>query len=107
MSNVVDEVGAILEIVWINILLSADNAILVALACRNLPDKQRRIGIILGASGAIALRIAFTLLVAQVLNVPLLTLVGGLFVIFLAAKLPQQDVRPPEVSADRTLFKAV
>jgi YjbE family integral membrane protein len=107
MSNVVAEAGAILEIAWINILLSADNAILVALACRNLPDTQRRIGIVLGASGSIALRIAFTVAVAKLLNVPFLTLAGGLFVIYLAAKLPCQGSHAPEVAANRTLLKAV
>ena len=107
MSNLVAEAGAILEIVWINILLSADNAILVALACKNLPDHQQRLGIILGASGAIALRIAFTIIVAQLLNVPFLTLTGGLFVIYLAAKLPHQSSDPPQVAGNRTLLKAV
>jgi YjbE family integral membrane protein len=105
--NVLAEVGAIFEIVWINILLSADNAILVALACRNLPEKQKRLGIVLGAGGAIALRIAFTTAVAKLLDVPFLTMIGGLFVIFLAAKLPHQESQPPQVAANRTLFKAV
>jgi YjbE family integral membrane protein len=107
MSNVVAEAGAILEIVWINILLSADNAILVALACRNLPVAQRRIGIVLGAGGSIALRIVFTVAVSKLLNVPFLTLVGGLFVIYLAAELPHQDSHPPQVAANRTLLNAV
>jgi YjbE family integral membrane protein len=107
MPNVLAEVGAIFEIVWINILLSADNAILVALACRNLPDRQKRLGIVLGAGGSIALRFVFTLGVAQLLNVPFLTLAGGLFVIYLAAKLPQQDSHPPQVAANRTLLKAI
>jgi YjbE family integral membrane protein len=107
MPNVLAEAGAIFEIVWINILLSADNAILVALACRNLPDTQKRLGIVLGAGGSIALRIVFTVGVAQLLNVPFLTLAGGLFVIYLAAKLPQQDSHPPQVAANRTLLKAV
>jgi YjbE family integral membrane protein len=107
MSNVVAEAGAILEIVGINILLSADNAILVALACRNLPERQRRIGIVLGAAGSIALRVVFTAAIAKLLDVPFLTLIGGLFVLYLAAKLPHEDSQPPEVAANRTLLKAV
>jgi YjbE family integral membrane protein len=87
--------------------LSGDNAILIALACRNLPQKQRRIGIVLGAGGAIALRIAFTLAVARLLDVPYLTLGGGLFVIFLATKLPHEDTGEPSVEGKRTLLKAV
>jgi YjbE family integral membrane protein len=97
----------IVEIVWINILLSGDNAILIALACRNLPDRQRRIGIVLGALGAILLRIAFTLVVGRLLDVVLLKLTGGLFVIWLAIKLPQQGSEPPEVDARGTLWSAV
>jgi YjbE family integral membrane protein len=107
MSSIVAQAGAIFEIVWINILLSADNAILVALACRNLPENQQRIGVALGASGAIALRIAFTIIVAQLLDVPFLTLAGGLFVIFLAVQLPRQGPSHPDVPANRTLVKAV
>jgi YjbE family integral membrane protein len=107
MSNVVTEAGTVVEIVGVNILLSADNAILVALACRNLPDTQRRLGILLGASGSIVLRIALAVAVAKLLDVHFLTLVGGLFVIYLAAKLPNQGFEPPQVAANRTLFKAV
>jgi YjbE family integral membrane protein len=107
MSSVAGEVGAVHEIAWINILLSADNAILVALACRNLRGDQQRLGILFGAGGAIALRIAFTLVVAQLLDVPFLTLVGGLFVIFLATKLPREDSNPPQIEGSRTLLRAV
>jgi YjbE family integral membrane protein len=99
--------GEIIEIVWINILLSGDNAILIALACRGLPERQQRIGILLGALGAVALRILFTLFVTQLLDVPLLKLAGGLFVVWLAIKLPSQGMEPPEVAAKQTLFHAV
>ena len=107
MPNLVADAGAVLEVVWINILLSGDNAVLIALACRNLPDNRRRMGIVLGASGAIGLWIVFTLVVAQLLDVPYLTLVGGCFVIFLATKLPHDDPGSLEVEGKRTLLKAV
>jgi len=107
MADLFAEAGAVLEVVWINILLSGDNAILIGLACRNLPDNRRRFGIVLGAGGAIALRIVFTLAVAQLLDVPYLTLVGGCFVIFLATKLPHDDAGSPEFEGKRTLLKAV
>ena len=97
----------ILEIVWINILLSGDNAILIALACRGLPEKQRRMGIFLGALGAVGLRILFTIAAVQLLDLPLLKLAGGLFVIVLAVKLPGQDAGPPKVDAKGTLSSAV
>ena len=68
-----------LEIVWINLLLSGDNAILIALACRSLPEKQKRIGFLLGAAGAVGLRLIFTLAVEQLLELPVLKIGGGLF----------------------------
>jgi YjbE family integral membrane protein len=97
----------ILAIVWINILLSGDNAILIALACRGLPEQQRRIGMILGALGAVGLRILFTVFAVKLLDIPLLKLGGGLFVIFLAVKLPSQHATAPHIDAKRTLFSAV
>ena len=60
---------AILQIVWIDLLLSGDNAVVIALACRSLPPSQRKIGIILGAGTAIALRIVFALIISQLLQI--------------------------------------
>lgn len=63
----------IFEIVWINILLSGDNAIMIALACRGLPERRRRLGVVFfGAVSAVVLRIAFTLFVVNLLGVPYL-----------------------------------
>ena len=56
------------EIAWINLLLSGDNAIVIALACRGLPEDKRKWGIWAGAGAAIGLRIVFTLLVVQLLS---------------------------------------
>ena len=78
---------AILRIIGINIILSGDNAIVIALACRSLPPRQRVIGIILGAGAAVLLRILFTVLVQQLLDVPWLKLVGGLILLWIAVKL--------------------
>jgi YjbE family integral membrane protein len=107
MSSNLATVWEVAQIFWINIMLSGDNAIVIALACRALPDRQRRLGILLGASGAIALRIAFTLIVNRLLGVPLLTLAGGVFVVVLAAKLPTQAPDTTEVDAHRTLMGAI
>jgi predicted tellurium resistance membrane protein TerC len=52
----------LLEIIWIDILLSGDNAVVVALACRSLPERQRTLGIMLGSGAAVALRVVFTFL---------------------------------------------
>jgi YjbE family integral membrane protein len=78
---------SVLRIIGINIILSGDNAIVIALACRSLPPRQRVMGIILGAGAAVLLRIIFTVLVQQLLDVPWLKLVGGLVLLWIAVKL--------------------
>jgi YjbE family integral membrane protein len=78
---------AVLRIIGINIILSGDNAIVIALACRSLPPRQRIIGIILGAGAAVVLRIVFTIIVQQLLDVPWLKLVGGLILLWISVKL--------------------
>jgi YjbE family integral membrane protein len=80
-----------LKIIWINILLSGDNAIVIALACRALPPRQRFWGIILGAGAAVLLRIFFTVVLQYVLELPWLKLVGGLLLLWIAVKLLVQD----------------
>jgi len=77
----------ILKIIWINILLSGDNAVVIALACRSLPPKQRQIGIILGAGAAVLLRVIFTVGMQYVLGIPLLKLAGGLLLLWISVKL--------------------
>lgn len=80
-----------LKIIWINILLSGDNAIVIALACRALPPRQRFWGIILGAGAAVLLRIFFTVILQYVLELPWLKLVGGILLLWIAIKLLTQD----------------
>ena len=80
-----------LKIIWINILLSGDNAIVIALACRALPPRQRFWGIILGAGAAVLLRIFFTVVLQYVPELPWLKLVGGLLLLWIAVKLLVQD----------------
>ena len=68
---------SVLQIVWIDILLSGDNAVVIALACRSLPAHQKRLGIFLGATVAVALRIVFALVISILLGVPYLRIAGG------------------------------
>jgi YjbE family integral membrane protein len=75
------------KIIWINILLSGDNALVIALACRGLEPRHRLWGMILGAGAAVFLRIVFTGIVVQLMELPFLKLVGGLALIVIAAKL--------------------
>jgi YjbE family integral membrane protein len=99
---------AILKIIGINIVLSGDNAVVIALACRNLPPKQRTMGILLGAGAAVVLRIIFTVLIAFVLDVPWLKLAGGLLLFWIAIKLLQSEEADEEsVKAGSSLFEAV
>src|SRR5438309_2116447 len=84
---------AVGKIIWINVLLSGDNALVIALACRGLAPHQRLWGMTLGAGAAVILRIVFTGIVATLMNLPYLKLVGGLALIVIAAKLlvPEED----------------
>jgi YjbE family integral membrane protein len=75
------------KIIWINVLLSGDNALVIALACRGLEPRHRLWGMILGAGAAVLLRIIFTGIVATLMELPYLKLVGGLALIVIAAKL--------------------
>ena len=100
---------AVGQIIWINILLSGDNAVVIALACRSLPPRQRFWGILLGAGAAVLLRILFTLVIAQIMGVPFLKLVGGLLLLWIAVKLivPSDEHGEDSVKAGDTLLRAV
>jgi len=84
---------AVGKIIWINVLLSGDNALVIALACRGLAPRQRLWGMIFGAGAAVILRIIFTGIVASLMALPYLKLVGGLALLVIAAKLlvPEQE----------------
>ncbi len=84
---------AVGKIIWINVLLSGDNALVIALACRGLEPRQRLWGMILGAAVAVILRIIFTFIVVTLMELPYLKLVGGLALIVIAAKLlvPEEE----------------
>ena len=100
---------AVGQIIWINILLSGDNAVVIALACRSLPPKQRFWGILLGAGAAVVLRIFFTVIIAQIMGIPFLKLVGGLLLLWIAVKLivPTDEHGEDSVKAGDTLWRAV
>lgn len=99
---------AILQIIWINILLSGDNAVVIALACRSLPERQRRWGIILGAAAATILRILFTGIAAQLMSLPFLKVAGGVALVWIAVNLIlPQDEDDKEIHAADNLWRAV
>ena len=99
---------ALLKIMWINILLSGDNAVVIAMACRGLPHRQRVWGMILGAGVAVLLRVVFTIFVAALMLLPYLKIVGGLALFYIAAKLlVPEDEDHSETEATEHLWRAV
>src|ERR1700675_3490641 len=78
---------SVVEIIWINVLLSGDNAIVIALACRGLPPKHRLAGIVLGTAVALLLRVAFTSVVVTLMFIPYLKIVGGAALFWISLKL--------------------
>ena len=100
--------AAVLEITVANILLSGDNAVIIAMACRALPRPQRIRGIAIGAAAAVLLRVAFTGVVARLLQLPYVKIAGGLALLYIAARLlvPDDDVGG-DVVAGRHLWHAV
>lgn len=82
-----DFVSGLLSVIIVNVILSGDNAVVIAMAVRSLPKPQRRRGVIIGAAAAVVLRIVLTLFVARMLLVPYLKLAGGLIIVWLAIKL--------------------
>jgi len=98
---------AVLKIIWIDILLSGDNAVLIALACRHLPERQRRLGITLGAAGGVALRILFAFIIVHIMEIPLLKTVGGLMLLGVAVKLIVEEAEFEHVPVKENLWGAV
>ena len=99
---------AVGKIIWINVLLSGDNALVIALACRGLQPRHRVWGMILGAGAAVLLRIIFTGIVVTLMELPYLKLVGGLALIVIAAKLLVPDPEDEEgVESASHLWAAV
>ncbi len=79
------------QIIVIDILLGGDNAIVIALACRRLPEEQRRLGILWGVVGAIGLRIILIFFALQLLAIPFLKIVGGVLLLWIGIKLLQPE----------------
>ncbi len=100
---------AVLQIIGVNIILSGDNAVVIAMACMTLPPRQRLWGMILGAGVAVLLRVIFTLVVAQAMTYPFLKLVGGLLLFWVATKLVIEDADGEDggVESAENLWRAV
>ncbi|MCY4752987.1 TerC family protein [Pelomonas aquatica] len=98
---------ALLKIVWVNLLLSGDNAVVIALAARNLPAAQQRPAIVLGSGAAIALRVVLTLFAMQLLQLPWLKLAGAVMLLWIGIQLLVDSDDAADVRARTTLWGAV
>lgn len=97
----------LLQIMAVNIILSGDNAVVIALACRNLPARQQKWGIFFGAGAAVVLLILFTLFVGYLFGIPFLRLVFGALLLWIAYKLMQPQDESEQVKAAASLWHAI
>lgn len=99
---------SVVQIIWINVLLSGDNAIVIALACRNLPQKQRLTGMVLGTGVALILRLIFATIVSTLMLLPYVKIAGGAALFWIAVKLlaPSEGSGNSESTSD-DLWRAV
>ena len=99
---------AVGQIILIDIVLSGDNAVVIALACRNLSPELRKKGIFWGVAGAVSLRVVLTVFAALVMNLPWLKLVGGLLLVWIAVKLMlPEEADGHDIKASGNLWGAV
>ena len=100
---------SILQIIAIDIVLGGDNAIVIALACKNLPEKQRKLGIFYGALGAIILRVIMVFFATSLLMISGLKIIGGLLLLWIGVKLILDSGKETsiEVSQEKNLFAAI
>ena len=96
-----------LEVVWINVILSGDNAVVIALAARSLPQRQQRPAVMFGAGAAVLLRILLTLVAVRLLQFPYLKFIGALALLWIAVKLLVPEADDGEVHASPSLSGAV
>jgi YjbE family integral membrane protein len=99
--------AALWKIIIANIILSGDNAVVIAMACHNLSDKYRRPAIIFGSAGAIVLRIIFCAVIGLLLAIPYLKLVGGALLFWIGIKLVVQEEEGADIKAHDNIWAAV
>lgn len=98
----------LLQIIWIDIILSGDNAVVIALACRRLPKHQQRVAILAGTGAAIGLRVAMATVVTLLLEISYLKLIGSVLLLWIAIKLlAPQDEEAGEGQSIGNLWQAI
>lgn len=98
---------ALLKIISIDIILSGDNAVVIAMATRQLPKEQRNKAIVWGTAGAVGLRILFAILIVWLLKIPFVNLIGGLLLLWIAFKVLVGGEETANISASNSLMKAI
>jgi YjbE family integral membrane protein len=97
---------SLMSIVFIDLMLAGDNAVVIAMAVNSLPEHSRRWGIVLGAAGAVVVRVTSTFLIAKLLSLQFVKLAGGTLILWLAVKLLIEDSEPDDERKAGSLWKA-
>lgn len=100
--------SSLVVIIFIDLMLAGDNAIVIGMAARNLPKDQQKKAVIYGTAGAVIIRIIATLVVVKLLQVPWLHLIGGLLLVWIAYKLlVQEEHQDDNIKAGNTLLQSI
>jgi YjbE family integral membrane protein len=94
-------------IIWVNLLLSGDNAVVIALAARSLPPQQQKLAVFWGSAAAIILRVILTVFAVALLQLPWLKLVGGVLLLWIGVKLMVPEDGEEDIQSSDNLFQAV
>ena len=98
----------LMKIIWIDIILSGDNAVVIALAARGLPPLQQRQAVLIGSGAAVLLRITLTVVAVKLLTMPYLQIVGGLLLLYIGVQLlSDQDGHADEAKTNGSLLAAI
>jgi YjbE family integral membrane protein len=95
------------KIIWVNLLLSGDNAVVIALAARSLPPKQQKMAVFWGAGAAVIMRIILTVFAVALLTMPWLKIVGGALLLWIGVKLLVPEDGEEEVASSDNLWSAI
>ena len=95
------------KIIWVNLLLSGDNAVVIALAARSLPARQQKLAVFWGAGAAVVMRVILTVFAVALLTLPWLKIVGGVLLLWIGVKLLAPDESDEEVASSDNLWQAI
>jgi YjbE family integral membrane protein len=100
----------LVKIIWINIILSGDNAVVIALAARTLPQHQQRMAVLWGSGAAVVMRVALTVVAAKLLALPYLQIIGGLLLLWIGVQLlseEDEDENESQAQANASMMAAI